>query len=76
MDCGLPGSSIHGIFQARVLEWGAIAFSPWDPQQDVFPGAEGALVYLLHEQSPKGLRAEDRGTRIQQVSRGLRGGHQ
>ena len=26
MDCGLPGSSVHGIFQARVLEWGAIAF--------------------------------------------------
>ena len=27
MDCSLPGSSIHGIFQARELEWGAIAFS-------------------------------------------------
>ena len=27
MDCSLPGSSIHGIFQARVLEWGAIARS-------------------------------------------------
>ena len=27
MDCSLPGSSIHGTFQARVLEWGAIAFS-------------------------------------------------
>ena len=27
MDCSLPGSSIHGILQARVLEWGAIAFS-------------------------------------------------
>ena len=27
MDCSLPGSSIHGFFQARVLEWGAIAFS-------------------------------------------------
>ena len=27
MDCSLLGSSIHGIFQARVLEWGAIAFS-------------------------------------------------
>jgi len=27
MDCSLPGSSLHGIFQARVLEWGAIAFS-------------------------------------------------
>ena len=27
MDCSLPGSFIHGIFQSRVLEWGAIAFS-------------------------------------------------
>ena len=27
MDCGLPGSSVRGIFQAGVLEWGAIAFS-------------------------------------------------
>ena len=29
MDCSLPGSSVHGIFQARVLEWGAIAFSKY-----------------------------------------------
>jgi len=27
MDCSLPGPSVYGIFQARVLEWGAIAFS-------------------------------------------------
>ena len=33
MDCSLPGPSTHGIFQARVLEWGAIAFS--DHFQDV-----------------------------------------
>ena len=31
MDRSLPGSSIHGIFQARVLEWGAIAFSVMVP---------------------------------------------
>ena len=30
MDCSLPGSSVHGILQARVLEWGAIAFSDVD----------------------------------------------
>ena len=36
MDCSLPGSSIHGISQARVLEWGAIAFSE-------------ILVYLPHK---------------------------
>ena len=33
MDCSLPGSSIHGIFQARVPEWGAIAFSIRRPRQ-------------------------------------------
>ena len=27
IDGSLPGSSVHGIFQARVLEWGAVAFS-------------------------------------------------
>ena len=32
MDCSLPGSSVHGIFQARILEWGATAFSA-DPQR-------------------------------------------
>ena len=31
MDCSLPGSSIHGIFQARVLEWGTIANGIGDP---------------------------------------------
>ena len=36
MDCSPPGSSIHGIFQARVLEWGAIAFSD-KPFPRVFP---------------------------------------
>ena len=36
MDCSLPGSSIHGIFQARVLEWGAIAFSDVVDAKDGF----------------------------------------
>ena len=31
MDCSLAASSVHGIFQARVLEWGAIAFSVIHP---------------------------------------------
>ena len=35
MDCSLPGSSVHGIFQARVLEWGAIAFSEKHPWQHI-----------------------------------------
>ena len=39
MDCSLPGSSIHGIFQARVLEWGAITFSD--------KCAQGTLKWIL-----------------------------
>ena len=35
MDCSLPGSSVHGILQARVLEWGAIAFSDDQPRQHI-----------------------------------------
>ena len=35
MDCSPPGSSVHGIFQARVLEWVAIAFSRGQPKGDV-----------------------------------------
>ena len=33
MDCSPPGSSVHGIFQAGVLEWGAIAFSVFIPSE-------------------------------------------
>ena len=36
--CSLPGSSVHGIFQARVLEWGAIAFSGFNPWVRKIPG--------------------------------------
>ena len=36
MDYSLPGSSVHGIFQARVLEWGAIAFSIEIHNQHIF----------------------------------------
>ena len=36
MDCSLPGSSVHGIFQARVLEWGAIAFSEVNGRHEQF----------------------------------------
>ena len=48
MDCRLPGSSIHGIFRARVLEWGAIAFSElalgpeWTIKKQI---ASGKLLY-------------------------------
>ena len=44
MDCSPPGSSIHGIFQARVLEWGAIAFSASRGRQGLFFTAAGGLL--------------------------------
>ena len=55
MDCSLPGSSAHGIFQARVLEWGAIAFS--EQKLDQFKGrraisekaSKGGWVYVTED---------------------------
>ena len=35
MDISLPGSAVHGIFQARLLEWGAIAFSNGDCSHEI-----------------------------------------
>jgi len=49
MDCSLPGSSIHGIFQARVLEWGVIAFSGnW--RLTVLKTIKMTLIRPLHDQ--------------------------
>ena len=45
MDCSLPGSSIHGIFQARVLEYSAIAFSDYLPKT--------ANIFSLHSYTPE-----------------------
>ena len=42
-DCSLPGSSVHGIFQARVLEWGAIAFSAPSPSAAAAAAAAKSL---------------------------------
>ena len=48
MVCSLPGSFVHGIFQARVLEWGAIAFSG---SNEDGPGKDGAAAF--HQQGKK-----------------------
>ena len=48
MDCSLPGSSVHGIFQARVLEWGAIAFSE--------ESAYNALILCINLARPQRFR--------------------
>ena len=44
MDCSLPGSSVCGIFQARILEWGAIAFSEVYAYITVNPKRTGAYL--------------------------------
>ena len=44
MDCSPPGSSVHGISQARILEWVAISFSPWDLPD---PGLEPVSLMSL-----------------------------
>ena len=51
MDCSLPGSSIHGIFQARVLEWGAIACSENIMRLEV----RRLLHFLTHSVDETGL---------------------
>ena len=58
MDCSLPGSSIHGIFQAKVLEWGAIAFSG-------NAGDTGSIPGPGRFHMPRGKYGEGNGTPLQ-----------
>ena len=55
MDCSLPGSSVHGIFQARVLEWDAIAFSIRDASNSYiykdFPGGSKVKSPAANEET-------------------------
>ena len=54
IDCSLPGSSVHGILQARALEWGAIAFSSTSlniPLISVCKARPGYMCNALHFQS-------------------------
>ena len=59
MDCSPPGSSLHGIFQARVLEWGAIAFTGSIPYLKVshLPATSRKTYRCtsssFHQQTPK-----------------------
>ena len=55
IDCSLPGSSVHGIFQARVLEWVAIAFSEFSLQYP--PKKAQDTVSDTSELKVKGVRA-------------------
>ena len=55
-DCSPPGSSVHGIFQARVLEWGAIAFS--DGRSEVKSISHGPIANKGHLILAKRLRSD------------------
>ena len=62
MDCSLPGSSVHGIFQARVLEWVAISFSRGSSQPRdrtrVSCIAGRCFYHLSHKGNQKDMRKE------------------
>ena len=68
VDCSLPGSSTHGIFQARVLEWDAIAFSEYADDTTLMAESEEELKSLLmkvKEESEKaGLKLNIQKTKI------------
>ena len=54
MDCSLPGSSVQGIFQARILEWGTIPFSRRSPQ----PGIKPSSLTQMMDSLPSELSGE------------------
>ena len=62
MDCSLSGSSVHGIFQGRVLEWIAISFSRASSDPGIKPGSlalQQTLYYLSHQGSSKKIWGKD-----------------
>ena len=68
MDCSLPGSSVHGIFQARVLEWVAIAFSRYADDTTLMAESKEELKSLLMkvkaEREKVGLKLNIQKTKI------------
>ena len=52
VDCSLPGSSVHGIFQARILEWVAISFSRGSSWPRDCLHCRQTLYHLSHQESP------------------------
>ena len=65
MDCSLPGSSVHGIFQARVLEWGTIAFSvphSMRPAKPVSHSYRACMLQLLKPASLEPVLYNKKGT--------------
>ena len=59
MDCSLPGSSVHGIFQARVLEWGAIAFSILHASKVTLKNLQASLQHYMNQEVRYQVTHED-----------------
>ena len=76
-DCSPPGSSVHGIFQVRVLEWGAIAFSGYADDTTLRAESEEELKSLLMkvkvESEKVGLKLNIQKTKIMASSPSLHG---
>ena len=78
MDCSLPGSSVHGIFQARILEWVAISFSKWKRAcllqiSPVMTGLGRGMYFFLSSCShPQVVRLLIKGISVKHSGRELR----
>ena len=64
MDCSLPGSSVHGIFQARILEWVAIAFSRGSSQ----PRAQTQVSHIAYRFLPAEPPGKSKNTAVSSLS--------
>ena len=72
MDCSLPGSSVHGIFQARVPEWGVIAFSPMDlPDSSVHGILQARILEWVAIPSSRGSSQPSDWTQVSHIAGGF-----
>ena len=76
MDCSLPGSSLHGILQPRILEWVAISFSRDLPNPGIEPGSPTLRADALRSEPPgkpncKGIYSKSFTSTLGLVSTGL-----
>ena len=70
MDCSLPGSSVHGSFQARVLEWAAIAFSAREPNEtETHMNFTHKHMFILQHQTSKKKKREMEPVDLKQLNK-------
>ena len=68
MDCSPPGSSVHGIIQARILKWVAISFSRGSSQPRIEPGSPALQVDSLLTEPPERKRLRVVGMYVNQFN--------